>query len=139
MKENQIISEAEIKLGLNIVKGVWEVIDTDTPDMVKIKTDLTKIDAALKSGNADELLTCNGEMSKKYSNLFTSDFAKYSFSATTVQIMIEKSFAEKFYTLKHMGEVMEDSLTIKKAMQGLLKAAQIGVGYMIEKQIQKIK
>ena len=137
MNKNNNIPDAEIKLGLNILKEGYEIITTDTPEIREIKKCIDEIDSALKSGDINRIYECNISITSKYKSQLLS--SSYHFEVITIKRMEDHySSYSNFITLKNMGLVLNNLLISQQIERGAVSLLKVGFEYLIDKSTNKI-
>lgn len=125
---------AEIKAGLKLAKEVYEVLENDTDYVKGIRLHLRRLDAALQSGELERILRCNILITKDYGTLL----GRKGFSLIKVEQLEKLGLYENFMNLRSIGKALAVEIFMAKLMEGLGKAAIIGLKYFIDKQYEKV-
>ena len=130
-KNDNIISDAEIKLGLNLVKAFVKICKEDSAFVVEMKESLGKIDKSLKTGDEETLLSCNKEMTKRFRHILLVPGS--GLVAIDEQTMRSKSFNQKYWSLYAIGECLIKEIKKEKFGEGLVEGFKVGVQYAFDK------
>ena len=126
---------AEIKAGLNLGKEIFKVLATDSEKVVELRRSLSMIDAALKSGDEEWLLTCNEEVTQLHGDIIFKP--RHHFIRLSEAEMRQKSFADKFYSLQEMGTILNDAIFLDKLGEGGKAALKVGAEYAFDKLLER--
>lgn len=129
------VSSAEIKAGLNLAKEVFKVLATDSEKVAGLKRSLSMIDTALKSGDEELLLSCNNQITQLHGDIIFNPC--YHFRPVSEAEMRQKSFADKFYSLREIGTALQNAIFGEKLGEGAKAALKVGVEYAFDKLSEK--
>ena len=130
-KTENKISEAEIKLGLNLVKTFVKICREDSAFVVEMKESLEKIDKSLKTGDEEILLSCNKEMTKRFRHILLTPGS--GLIAIDEQTMRYKSYNQKYWSLYAIGECLIKEIKKEKFGEGIVEGFKVGVQYAFDK------
>lgn len=130
-KNDNKISAAEIKLGLNLVKAFVKICREDSASVVEMKESLAKIDKSLKMGDEEILLSCNKEMTKRFRHILLAPGS--GLVVIDEQTMRAKSFDQKYWSLYAIGEYLIKEIKKEKFGEGLVEGVKVGVQYAFDK------
>ncbi len=129
------VSSAEIKAGLNLAKEAFKILATDSEKVAELRRSLRMIDAALKSGDEEWLLSCNKEITQLHGDIIFNP--RYHFIRLSEAEMRQKSFADKFYCLQEIGMALRDAIFGEKLEEGANAVLKVGAEYAFDKLSEK--
>jgi len=108
MEVEHKVPSTGINAGLNLAKETFNILATDSEKVVKLRQSSRRIDVALKSGDEEWLLSCNQEITQLHGDIIFKP--RYHFIRLSKAEMRQKSFADKFYSLREIGATLQDTI-----------------------------
>lgn len=132
--DNKRISDAEIKLGLNLFKAFVKIMADDSAKVIEMKESLVKIDDALKSADEEKLLGCNREMTARFRMILLAPGT--GLIAIDEATMRAKSFAQKYCSLWAIGDCLIREINKEKFAEAVVEGTKVGIEYVVDKATQ---
>lgn len=128
---DKTISEAEMKLGLNLFKAIVKIASDDSAKIIELKDSVEKIDETLKHCDEESLLLCNQEMTRRFRNILLAPGT--GLRIIDEQTMRRKNMKEKYDALYSIGLCLFKEICREKFGYALQEGTKIGIEYAVDK------
>jgi hypothetical protein len=134
-KQNNTDLTPEQKLGLNLTKDLFTVLNSDTEKVASLKGDIIEIDRILKIGNDEGIVQCNAKMTSKYFDTLTT--SPYCLKSMPLAELRKKSFGEKYYSLYAVGLALIVMVLKEKGVEFTEEVGKSFIEYIVDKLKEK--
>ena len=129
------ISEAEVKLGINLFKSFVKVSKEDSAKVIDLKESVVKVEYALDTKDESQLLECNKEMIRKYRYFLLAPAT--GLIAVDESTMRKMPFEQKYKSLFSIGMYLIQEINKEKFGQSISEGVKVGFEYYIDKVKEK--